>query len=81
MFAKYVGESFSDYLIHKRMREAQILLTSTELRNYEIAERVGYDNAAYFSVAFKRFTGMSVSAYRKKIQKDPKPKSDENNKL
>ena len=81
MFAKYVGESFSDYLIRKRMQEAQLLLTNTELRNYEVAERVGYETAAYFSVAFKRFSGMSVSEYKKKLQNDPKPKSDENNKL
>jgi len=65
MFAKYVGESFSDYLMALRIREAQLLLSNTTLHTYEIAARVGYENSAYFSTLFKETTGMTASQYRK----------------
>ena len=64
MFAKYAGESFSEYLLRIRMKEAQMLLSGTDLRTYEIAYKVGYDNPTYFSTLFKRFAGMTVSQYR-----------------
>ena len=51
------------------MREAQLLLSNTSLRTYEIAARVGYDNPAYFSTLFKKYTGMTISQYRKAFQK------------
>lgn len=71
MFAKYAGESFSEYLLRIRMKEAQLLLSSTDLRTYEIAYKVGYDNPTYFSTLFKRFSGMTVSQYREAF--GPKP--------
>jgi AraC-like DNA-binding protein len=40
-------------------------LLTTKLSIEEIAERVGYSDAAAFSNAFKRWTGASPSAYRK----------------
>jgi two-component system response regulator YesN len=46
------------------MKEAQMLLSNTDLRTYEIAYKVGYDNPTYFSTLFKRFAGMTVSQYR-----------------
>lgn len=65
MFVKYVGETFSDYLTHTRMREAQLLVSHTHLRAYEVAHQVGYDNPAYFSTCFKNHTGKTVSQFRK----------------
>lgn len=71
MFAKYAGESFSEYLLRIRMKEAQLLLSGTEFRTYEIAYKVGYDNPTYFSTLFKRYAGMTVSQYREAF--GPKP--------
>lgn len=68
MFARHVGQSFSDYLMEVRMREAQLLLSNTSLRTYEIAARVGYENPAYFSTLFKKYTGMTISQYRRAFQ-------------
>ena len=53
--------NFTDYLIRIRMEKAKLLLKKTDLKMYEIASRVGYDNPAYFSVAFKRYYGKSPS--------------------
>lgn len=41
------------------------LLRGTDLRTYEIADQIGFENTHYFSVAFKKYTGMSPSDFRK----------------
>jgi len=68
MFSQCYGESFSDYLIRLRISESCVLLKKTNMKTYEIAAAVGYDNAAYFSAAFKKYTGMSVSDFRSHIK-------------
>lgn len=65
MFTRYSGDTFSNYLIDKRMKRAKQLMISTDMKIYEIAEKVGYGNASYFSAAFKKYAGISVSQYRK----------------
>ena len=69
LFGKYVHESFTDYLVRRRMMEAQNLLSNTDLRTYEVAYQVGCDNPAYFSTLFKNFTGLTVSKYREAFGK------------
>ena len=69
LFGKYVHESFTDYLVRRRMMEAQNLLSNTDLRTYEVAYQVGCDNPAYFSTMFKNFTGLTVSKYREAFGK------------
>ena len=81
MFAKNMGQGFADYLIERRMREALILLGSTDKKNYEVAQLVGYDNPAYFSTAFKKYTGFSISDYRRSLKNRPKDGSEKINKL
>lgn len=68
VFTEMTGESFTDYLIKMRMKEAQLLLTTTDYKIQEIGFSVGYENPAYFSAAFKKFTGVSVSQYREMIK-------------
>jgi two-component system response regulator YesN len=41
------------------------LLGQTDLKAYEIAERIGIQDPHYFSICFKKYTGMSVNDYRK----------------
>ena len=50
------------------MKEAQILLMNPDYKIQEIGYMTGYDNPAYFSAAFKKFTGVSVSQYTKMIK-------------
>lgn len=64
VFRSETGYTFTDYLIRVRMNKAKELMIHTNLKVYEISSRVGYDNAAYFSAAFKRYTGMSPSEYQ-----------------
>ncbi|WP_128100730.1 MULTISPECIES: AraC family transcriptional regulator [Paenibacillus] len=46
-------------------RSKQLMFSEMQLRIYEIAHRVGYENASYFCAMFKRHTGMSPESFRK----------------
>jgi AraC family transcriptional regulator, arabinose operon regulatory protein len=46
-------------------RSKQLMFSERELRIYEVADRVGYENASYFCTIFKRHTGMSPEKFRK----------------
>lgn len=63
IFRSETGETFTDYLIRIRMEKAKELMKNTNLKIYEISLRTGYENASYFSTAFKRFEGLSPSEY------------------
>ena len=56
------------YIISKRLYEAEILLQNTDYNVTEIAEIIGYDNPLYFSRIFKKAKGISPSEYRKNIK-------------
>lgn len=70
IFKNYTGVTFVDYLTRLRMNKAQELLASTDMKNYEIADRVGYDDPGYFSSTFKKFTGKKPSDYRRELKRD-----------
>lgn len=64
-FHKEVGENFSTYIRNYRLSKAKELLIGTQLKQYEIAEKVGYTDAKYFARVFKECVGMSPAEYRK----------------
>lgn len=64
IFRDYTGRSPIDYLIQLRLEEAQRLLQSPDAAVREIAERVGYEDPAYFSRLFHKHVGMSPIEYR-----------------
>lgn len=66
IFKKETNTTFKNYLIQTRMRKACELLDSTDLKIYEIAERVGYTDTRYFSELFQRICGKTPSQYRNK---------------
>lgn len=63
-FKKYINQNFSEYLLNIRMEQASHLLRTTDLPSAEIAESIGYDNAAYFRASFKTVFGMTPKQYR-----------------
>jgi two-component system, response regulator YesN len=64
-FKEQTGVNFSEYLENIRMQRAKELLSVTDLPVYEIAERIGYNSSNTFGRAFKRFYGVSTSAFRR----------------
>ncbi len=70
MMKHEIGLSFKDFLTKLRINKALELIRENQLNFNEIAENVGYSSQHYFSTAFKNFTGMSPSEYKKGIVKD-----------
>ena len=58
------------FLNDLRIREAQNLLLNTDLQIQEIADRVGYFDAKYFSQQFRKSLGMSPNQFRQGKEKD-----------
>lgn len=65
VFKEKTGMNFSGYLFEVRMKKAELLVRLTDLKAYEIGEKVGIHDPHYFSVCFKKYFGKSVSEYRK----------------
>jgi len=64
-FRDIVGVSPMKYVLDQRMRNAQILLETTDSTITEIAHSLGYENAMYFSRLFRKMKGVSPLKYRK----------------
>lgn len=64
-FHKEMGVNFSTYMKNYRISKAKELLCGTQLKLYEIAEKVGYSDPKYFSKVFKETTGQLPAEYRK----------------
>lgn len=67
LFKRETKMSFWNYLTSVRLRHAKRLLEETDLKSYEIALKVGYDNPSYFSKLFKKYEGISPNEYRRVI--------------
>lgn len=63
MLKESTGRSFTEQLISIRMEKAEELLTWTDLKNYEIADAVGFSDPHYFSLSFKKITGKTPTEY------------------
>ena len=65
LIKKKLGLPFQDYLIQERMKKAQLLLLTTDLKIYEIADQVGFEDMNYFSQRFKQVVGVTPRQYKK----------------
>lgn len=70
MFKKNFGIPFQDYLLQKRMEKAKLLLLTTELKNYEIAEQVGFEDVNYFITKFKKYYQITPKQYKEMVLKN-----------
>jgi AraC-like DNA-binding protein len=63
-FKRLVGQSPLQHFLHLRMTRACEWLDAGEEGISEIAQRLGYSDAPYFSRQFRQIIGMAPSAYR-----------------
>ena len=66
-FKQCTGSTPMQYILSKRIYNAEILLHDSSHNITEISAIVGYDNPLYFSRIFKKAKGISPSEYRKNI--------------
>lgn len=69
-FKKETGENFKNYVMGIRLKEARKILLESDIKTYELAQRVGYTNVRQFTDKFKEIYGDSPSGYKKKIKGD-----------
>jgi len=68
LFKTLTGFGFQEYLLQTRLLAAEQMLMETKLSMSEIAENCGFSCSNYFGDVFRRYKGLSPSAYRKQIE-------------
>lgn len=66
-FKQATGITPSEYLSKIRLERAKEFLSMTDMAIKDIAPKCGFESEYYFSNVFKKYTGMTPSAFRKKI--------------
>jgi len=69
LIKKKLGLPFQEYLIQERMKKAKLLLLTTDLKIYEIADQVGFEDMNYFSQRFKQVVGLTPRQFKKGEEK------------
>jgi transcriptional regulator GlxA family with amidase domain len=67
-FTEATGFSPIDYIQRLRIEDAKRRLERTDVSADEISWKVGYEDPAFFRRLFKRVTGMTPGAYRRRFQ-------------
>lgn len=67
-FKQCTGSTPMQYILSKRIYNAEVLLQNPSYNVTEISRIVGYDNPLYFSRIFKKVKGLSPSEYRKNMK-------------
>ena len=78
VFKQMSGYSPIQYLLRRRIGEAQTLLITTDYSITRISEMVGYETQSYFNLQFTKHVGMPPNKYRKNYivkAEQPAPKS------
>jgi two-component system response regulator YesN len=68
LFKQLYGINFQDYMLSIRLDRAKILLLSTDMKNYEIAAAIGFDDPNYFSACFKRKFDCSPNQFKERAR-------------
>lgn len=68
LFKSKTNETFSEYLLRKRMEAAKRALRDSNQTVAGICEQVGYTDIKHFTKSFKKFTGLLPKDYRKLYQ-------------
>jgi two-component system response regulator YesN len=63
-FKEQTGMTLVEYLTEVRVDQAKVLLSSTDQKIYEVAAAVGFRDAHYFSMTFRKQTGQTPTEFR-----------------
>lgn len=67
MFKNAQGMTIMNYVTKVRVEEAKKLLRNPRFQVEEIAQKLGYNDASYFSKVFRRSEGMSPTQFRQQV--------------
>lgn len=58
-FKKETGITVKNYITMVKMERAKYLIAKEDLKSYEIADRLGYNQVEYFGKVFKKYIGLT----------------------
>ncbi len=64
LFSEVEGITIEQYFLLQRMERVKELIKYDELTISEIADRTGFSSVAHLSAQFKKFTGMTPTAFK-----------------
>lgn len=70
LFKQEIKTNFSIFLLNFRIEKSKELLTAGNVKIYEIAHRVGFENPYYFSKVFREIVGVTCKEYQKLYYKN-----------
>lgn len=70
LFKRETGLSPIQYVVHRRIGEAQTLLMETNLPINKIEEQLGFGSSCHLITMFRKYVGLSPREYRKKFRKN-----------
>lgn len=69
LIKKKTGFTFLEILTNIRMYYAARLLSTTDLKGFEICDRIGFSDEHYFTQVFKKVYGMTPNEYKRRAGK------------
>lgn len=75
-FTEEYGISPINYMIACRIREARLLLKTTDYSQSVISRSLGFSSPSYFSQAFRKIEKMSPTEYRKEARRKDRPEEE-----
>lgn len=67
IFKKQSGSNFSDYVSEIKIEKSKEYIATHQYMIYEVSDKLGFDNAYYFSKVFKKVTGMTPREFEKTL--------------
>lgn len=66
LYKERTGINISDAILKRKVDAAKEYLSCTDLKVFEISEKVGFEDTGYFSKVFKKYTGQSPKEFKQK---------------
>jgi two-component system response regulator YesN len=67
LFKQQTGLNLIEYLNRFRIEKSKDFLNDLNLKIYEVAYKVGFQDEKYYYLLFKRYTGLTATQYRESI--------------
>lgn len=72
LFKKATGKTINQYITEVRIEKAKDYLKGSDIKLYDIAQRVGFTDGKYFSKVFSKLVGIKPKEYREIHHHDEK---------
>jgi AraC-like DNA-binding protein len=64
-FKNYTGQTPFEYILHRRIERAMVMLRAPHVKILTICMDSGFNDVSFFNRTFKRIVGMTPGKYRK----------------